>query len=136
MDEQSNSSFIDPSVIEKFNLSCPETIYATTTLDGVKSNIRGFIVSDLEIKGVGKYDWIKLPDLFTNEHIPDTRSEIATKEIVEKHYHIATHSKHFPEIIDPDCNVLLLIGSNCGPAMKTYHQYGDCLLYTSDAADE
>ena len=118
VDEQSISCLIDPSLIDYFNVDCPNVSYILTMLDGIKQNVSGKIVSGFEVRGHYEGEWITLPNMFSNSSIPDTKSEIATKAIVQNHPHIAHLSHKFPEFV-PDYPVLLLVGSNCGPAMAT-----------------
>ena len=48
----------------------------------------------------------------------DTKFEVATSEIIASHPHVSHLANHFDsEALDFD--VLILVGSNCGPAMAT-----------------
>jgi hypothetical protein len=118
IDEQSNTSFIDPKVISFFNLNPPVTNYSMKTMQGVKTNVSGHILDGIEVRGVSEKFWIRLPKLFTNSSIPDTRFEVATAGIVASHPHIAKFAPNFINVIE-NYEVLLLVGSNCGPAMST-----------------
>ena len=120
VDEQSNSSLIDPSVINYLNIKPPKITYSITTLGGVSQNVEGFLVSGLEVKGHTEDQWIKLPDLFSNSSIPDTKSEMATSDIVRAQTHVSRFANRFLDANRLyDYEVLLLVGNNCGPAMAT-----------------
>ena len=118
LDEQSNTSFIDTSLIRFFNLQPPRSDYSITTMQGVSSKVEGCVVSDLEVRGLNQNSWIALPQLFSNDNIPDTRFEVATRSVVSKFPDISHLAKHFMKHVG-NHEVLLLIGSNCGPAMVT-----------------
>lgn len=118
IDEQSNTSLIDPFLINYFGLSPPEIAYSMITLHGVKTNVKGHVVSNLEVKGCNSQKWIKLPNLFSNNCIPDTKFEVATSQSVRAHKHVSHLARHFADSVG-DYEVLLLVGSNCGPAMAT-----------------
>ena len=118
IDEQSNTSLVDPYIITNLNINPPESSYSIITVDGVKSNVKGHLVSGLEVRGINENQWIRLPNLFSNSFIPDTKFEIATSDIVRDHPHVSHLAKHFPNEVS-NYDVLLLVGSNCGPAMST-----------------
>ena len=118
IDEQSNSSFIDKKILDFFNVESYLHDYTLTTMSGFKQHILGRKISDLSIKGVGESRWYLLPDMLTNDSIPNGKDEIATESIVASHEHIAKFAKYFPSI-DEDAEVLLLLGRNCGDVMAT-----------------
>ena len=124
IDEQSNTSLVDPLILQYFSVEAPEVTYKMTTLSGFKTNVSGQIVAGFEVRGVGESKWIKLPNFFSNNPIPNTKFEIATDDVVQRHPHISHLAKHFPGAIDDNCEIMLLIGSNCGPAMYT-EQFGN-----------
>ena len=118
IDEQSNTSFLDHKIIDFLDLSPPETQYFMTTMQGISSYVNGYIVNDLEVRGVYENIWITLPQIFTNDSIPDTRFEVATSSDVIVHPQISHLADNFIKSIGGH-EVLMLIGSNCGPAMAT-----------------
>ena len=76
------------------------------------------VVSGVKVKGVTEKHSITLPDMFTNNFIPDCRQEVASPQIVRAHGHVARFAKNFPKI-DFNTDVSLLIGRDCSQAMKT-----------------
>ena len=118
LDEQSTSSFIDPKVVEHFGLEFQNHNYTLTTLTGLQTRAKGVLATGFRVKGLNEKRSISLPDMFTNEHIPDCRHEVATPEIVRSHHTIAHFAKHFAAR-DNNAEVLILIGRDCGPAMST-----------------
>ena len=118
VDEQSSSSFIDPRAVEFFGLDFPQQEYTLTTLSGLKSSVTGMVVSGVKVRGVTEKHSIALPDMFTNNFIPDCRQEVASPQIVRAHGHVARFAKNFPKI-DFNAEVSLLIGRDCSQAMKT-----------------
>ena len=121
IDEQSNTTFFDPRLIDLLDLNniCEED-YSLNTLSGSQI-VRGSSVSGLRVKGYGGWcDWITLPAALSHPNLPDTRGEIATYEDVISHRHIAHLARHFAHrSSQPDLDVMLLIGTDCGPAMRT-----------------
>ena len=75
-------------------------------------------MSGLRMKGVTEKRSIALPDMWTNEALPDSRSEVASRKTVAAHKHISHYAKFFPDF-DQKAEVFLLIGRDCGPAMAT-----------------
>lgn len=117
IDEQSNASFCDPRVVEYFDLSPVTADYKLTTMTSTTS-VSGYVVNDLQIKGVRSGKWLDLPSLFTNPNLPNTSDEIASPQIVSSHSHIRNFAKHFPDI-DPKLEVMILLGADAGDFMST-----------------
>ena len=118
VDDQSSSSFVDPSVIQFFEMNAPVQDYLLTTLHGSKSKIQGQLVSGLKIRGVGQPRNFTLPDLLTNDFIPDTKSEVASPLLVKKYPHINHLAKYFNKI-DQSAEVLLLLGRDCSEILQS-----------------
>ena len=118
IDEQSSCSFVDPRVKEFFNFSFPVQEYNLTTLSGSSISSHGYIIEGLRVKGVGQKKSIQLPPVYTNEFIPNCKNEVASPSIVSQHNHIAHLSKNFTNP-DSNCDVLVLVGRDCGAAMST-----------------
>ena len=135
IDEQSNNTFVDERIIKMLNIS-PSLVksneYVLTTLEQLKSTIQGSIIDGLEVKGVQKKNWIELPPALTHPGLPDTRSETSDSSIVSKHQHVKRLAKYFPDI-DPNLEVMLLVGTNCGDAMRT-RSYGKTYPFVHDTA--
>ena len=121
IDEQSNNTFIDEKIIDILKVDSSRienNTYTLTTMEQMKSTYDGNLVHDLEVKGIEKKHWILLPPTLTHPAIPDTSAEATDSRVVSQHEHIQHFAKNFPDI-DPTLEVMVLIGANCGPAMKT-----------------
>ena len=135
LDEQSNSTFVDERIIDLLQVPpshVKDNTYTLSTLEQLKSKVEGKLVSGLEVKGLKKSDWIKLPPSLTHPGLPDTRAETSDSSVVQQHPHIKHFAKHFPKI-DSDLEVMLLVGTNCGNAMRT-RCYGDTFPFVHDTA--
>ena len=120
LDEQSTTSFIDPKVVDFFDVDFPVRDYHVRTLVTLDSVVTGKEVSGLKMSGVNvdKPKMISLPSVLTSDFIPNCKEEIATPDIVSQHKHISYLAKKFSPIHE-QAEVLLLVGRNCGPAMRT-----------------
>ena len=119
--EQSNQSFIDQSVLTPLNVHEADhatTGYSICTLTQLSSHVSGSRVTNLKGRGVNKTEWIDLPSVLTHQGLPDTKDKACDQETVGQFPHIAQFAKHFPQI-DLDLPVALLIGTDCGGAMKS-----------------
>ena len=118
IDEQSSCSFVDPHVKDFFNFSYSVQEYNLTILSGSSISSHGYIIEGLRVKGVGQKKSIQLPPVYTNEFIPNCKKEVASPSIVSQHNHIAHLSKNFTNP-ESNCDVLVLVGRDCGAAMST-----------------
>lgn len=118
LDEQSDTSFADPNLLNFFHVDGPKQAFQISTLSGHKYEQRGRIAKGLEIKGVTEPLWFQLPPVFENELIPDTRSEVATPSTVRAHPHVC-HLAHNFSKLEKTAQVFLLIGRDGNNLMKT-----------------
>ena len=135
IDEQSNRTFVDEHALGALKISSENLQphdYKISTLSRTESSIAGAIVDGLEVRGIQKNSWISLPSSLTHPSLPDTREETSSPETVRAHPHLAQYAHNFPQI-DPHLEVILLIGTNCGDAMKT-RCYGSKYPYAHDTA--
>ena len=121
IDEQSSDTFCDNKLMNM--LRVPSSLqhantYRISTMANFVTTFNGLNVSGIEVRGANEKEWITLPSTFTHPSIPDSRDEVATPDIVRAHPHIRKFASKFPEIA-ADHEVLLLIGVNCGAAMRT-----------------
>ena len=135
LDEQSNRTFIDEYALRQLNPPSDlvkKNNYTLTTLspNNLSSSIEGVIADGLEVRGIQKSSWMKLPPTLSHPALPDTRNETSSPRIVKAHKHISKFANCFPEI-DPKLEVVMLIGTNCGEAMKT-RCYGNTYPYVHD----
>lgn len=112
LDDQSSTSFVDPSVIHYFDAPVTSKDYSLITLQGMSTQIRGHVVDNLVIKGINCNQSFKLPPLLTNNAIPNTKNEVASPKDVEAHPHICHLARYFNEI-ENTAQVTLLLGRNC-----------------------
>ena len=82
IDDMSKDTFVDVSIPHRFDLKAPRVSYNLNTLNGVKQNILGQLVSGLQVKGVGQDQWIDLPPALSSEFIPDTTHERAVQLVM------------------------------------------------------
>ena len=117
VDDQSNSTFADPRLLDFFSIKKPTTSYTLTTLSGEKIHREGRIVQGLKVKGMGERQTYRLPTTLENDMIPDTREEVATPEDLEQSGHLAEYAHRFLPV-DKEAEVLLLIGRDAGELMS------------------
>ena len=92
IDEHSNCTLIDPKVIDLLNLKSELHNYSVNTVGGCESVTSGRIVKGLQVSSIRSTNWIDLPDTLTNNSIPNTLSEVASKSLVKKHNKITRYS--------------------------------------------
>ena len=123
LDEQSNASFCDESVMRFFKAEAVQEDYDLSTLND-KLHVKGWTVSGLEVRGFQQTgEYIPLPSLFTHPSLPNTRNEVATSEVVKLHPHIANYASKFPHAT-PEFDVLLLVGADCDHLMASWTYEG------------
>ena len=118
VDEHSNCTLVDPKVPELLGLNSESHNYTVSTVGGCETVYSGRSVGGLIVRGVDKDEWIRLPDVCTNDFIPNTANEVASKDIVSAHHGIKQYAHNFSNI-DSEAEVLILIGRDCGRAMGT-----------------
>ena len=121
IDEQANNTFIDENAVKMLKIpstNIHDNDYHLTTLSNQGFLVQGSVIRGLQVRGIRESTWIDLPPTLTHPNLPDTREETASPTIVRAHSHIAKYASNFPEI-DPNLEVIILIGANCGKAMKT-----------------
>lgn len=118
IDEQSNSTFVDPKVAQHFNVTGPLHDYNIKTLTGAQTMTQGLIIHGLQVKGINERKRYTLQPAATNPFLPDCKDEVATPTTVEAHPHIRNFAKNFPPL-DTKAQVLLLIGRDSGFCMLT-----------------
>ena len=110
IDECSTKSFCTSSLLDSLKAKFPTLHYDLHTLSGTKTRILGRCATGLKIRGVLSDQVLELPELWENNYIPDTKSEVATKDIVSK-TSAAAYAQNFPPF-DKNAEVSLLIGRN------------------------
>ena len=107
--------------------------YVLTTLEQLRSTIQISIINGLEVKGVQNKNWIELPPARTHPGLPDSRSQaFDSSTVISEHQNVKKLAKYFPNI-DPNLEAMLLVGTNCGDAMRT-RSYGKTYLIVHDTA--
>ena len=117
IDEQSNSSFIDPRAVRILHLEGSEHEYTLTTMTDFKTTQKGMIVEGMQVKGLSESVAYDLPPLYSKS-VPGSKEHVASPAIVKTHKHIAGLSNNFLEV-DPCVDIMLLIGSDGGELMRT-----------------
>ena len=88
LDTCSQGTFVTDDLLKKLGLSGVRTSINIKTLNGdkkVKSSlIEGLMVSKQPLSKDKKIQWVKLPKLYSREHIPVDSAEIATPEKLKK----------------------------------------------------
>ena len=123
IDEQSNSSFIDPKLADQLGVTGPTTEISLTTMTGYRCKTSGKVIEGLSVQGVGETVSYDLPPLTTIDSIPNCKNEVASPKCVEMFSHISQYSKFFLDV-DPKAEVLALIGQDGKKILKT-ECYGD-----------
>ena len=117
VDEQSNASFCDQSVVDFFDPPTFAEDYSIITMNGCEK-VQGVSVPGISIKGAQETQSHPLPPIFTHPNLPDTTAEVATRDVVKAHPHIASLARHFPKYVG-EYPTLLLIGADCGSLMRS-----------------
>jgi len=121
IDDMSNASYISEKVLDQLNLTGVETRYMLTTMESLKSEHTGTVVSGLWIRGVSKDKYYSLPNLTSSAFIPGSIYEVGTPKMVESIPHLSRYAGKFSEL-DVGCEPLMLIGRDSGDLIKsTYH---------------
>lgn len=121
LDDQSNRSLAWSEFFDLFNLTGSDSPYTLRTCVGVTemSGRRGtgFIAQPLD----GRLS-VPLPTLIECNHMPDDRSEIPTPEAAKHHSHLKPIAHLIPEL-DPDAQILLLLGQDVLQVHKVRYQF-------------
>lgn len=121
VDEQACQTFADEKLVTELSLRPPRVEYSLETLAGLKTHVRGHELSGLQIRNPREDFWFELPVAYTGSHLPDTRAERATKQIVECLPSVA----HLAELFEDEDEVpetLLLVGLDMSLAFNTYSE--------------
>ena len=117
LDDHSNLSYVDPAVVDYFDLDCPTVDYYLGTLTSLRTKTEGTIVSELEIQGVGENSRYRIKNLIANPNIPNSKQEVASPDLVRSLPHIAHLADNFNPI-DDNAEVLILLGRRCSDLIK------------------
>ena len=117
VDECSNSTLVDESVVEYFGRRFPIQEFSIGFADQTCIKTNGYVVQGLRVRGVRESECIEIPEALSQPVIADTRAEVATPNIVAQFPHSARYAHNFPP--KENARVLLLIGRNCGRALST-----------------
>ncbi|XP_073714092.1 uncharacterized protein [Misgurnus anguillicaudatus] len=120
LDEQSNRSLARTEFFEDFQIKGSSFPYSLKTCAGLKETTgrraSGYIVESLD-KSVS----LRLPTLLECNQIPNVRSEIPTSDAAHHFSHLRDIADEIPAL-DPDANILLLIGRDLIRVHKVRHQ--------------
>ena len=120
LDTCSQGTLVTDDLLKKLGLSGVRSSININTLNGnkkVKSSlIEALMVS---IQSLSKYkiiQWVKLPKLYSREHIPVDSAETATPEKLKSWRYLDSIAKYIAR--DDKVSVDLLIGANCIQALE------------------
>ena len=120
LDACSQGTFVSDDLLKKLGLSGARRSINITTLNDNKklklSLIEGFMVSKQPLSDDKRIQWIKLPQLYSREHIPVDSVEIATPEKLKKCRYLDSIAKEIAR--DDKVSVDLLIGANFIQALE------------------
>ena len=83
-DDQSSGTFADPSLFAELGLDLPLADCSLHTLSGEKYHQKLQVAHNLVVRGVRSSRSFTLPKVYENQMIPDTKSEVATPEVVSR----------------------------------------------------
>ena len=119
IDEQANNTLVDNKVVKYFGCNFPTQEFSLQfASQNCEMTTKGMIVEGLQVRGVLEPEIIGIPHALSCPDISDTRSEVATPSAVMKNKFICQFSDRFPNF-NPEAEVLLILGRNCGRAMAT-----------------
>ena len=117
LDNFSQGSFVKTNLFEVLKVSGIQTSVTIKTLNGDYKHST-IAVDSLEVTNVDeeKGEWMKLPRVFSQDHLPAESNEIATGDNIQKWeylHKIISKMKNFDGL-----DVQLLIGANCLKALE------------------
>lgn len=123
IDEQSTTSFVDPYVLDFFGIASENYDYTLSTLLKHCAKVQGRKVTGLSVSEAGQDSFYLLPEMLSNDSIPDTREEMATREDVRRLPHLVHLANKFKEVEEKH-RMLLLIGRDASKLLhsKCYGQ--------------
>ena len=107
LDTCSQGTFVADDLLKKLGLSGVRTSKVKVKL----SLIEGLMVSKQPLSKDKRIQWVKLPKLYSREHMPVDSAEIATPEKLKKWRYLDSIAKDIAR--DEKVSVDLLIGANC-----------------------
>ena len=112
LDTCSQGTFVADDLLKKLALSGVRT----STVKVKLSLIEGRMVSKQPLSKDKRIQWVKLPKLYSREHMPVDSAEIATPEKLKKWRYLDSIAKDIAT--DDKVSVDLLIGANCIQALE------------------
>ena len=100
------------------HINAPNYSYSLKTLSGYETNVPGKQVDGLQVCGIKQGCWFGLPKVLTNAWIPNSKNEVATPALIEKHHHLKHLRQNFPNF-EEKIPVLMLLGADSGEVMHT-----------------
>lgn len=114
LDPGSTATFITSALMNSLNMQGSKTNILLRTM-GQEKLVQSHCLTGLEISEWGKTNFIELPEVYTQESIPVSRSNIPRQQDIEKWEHLNAVS--IPEL---DAEVGLLIGTNAAMLMEPW----------------
>ena len=116
LDPQSDACFAKASVLESMGVVGEETNLELSTMAG-KARMKTSVVNGLTIESLETGSKIELPRIFARDDIPIDRKLIPRKNTVQSWRHLTDVASDLPDYYQ-DADIGLLIGLNCGRALK------------------
>jgi len=121
LDEQSNRSLAKTELLGHLDIRAGAAPYVLKTCSGVMET-SGRRATKLIVESMDGNVQIPLPTLIECDMMPDDRSEIPSPEIAHHYPHLKPVANKIPAI-DPDTDILLLIGRDLLQVHKVRKQY-------------
>ena len=121
LDNCSQGTFVDESLVSRFNTKLEETDLSVNTLNGTETSTSKIVVG-LQVRGVKSESssWIKLPKTYTRVNLPIDVKEAPTAESIQKWPHLKNVRDKLVSSneIFSGMKVGILIGGNCPKAVE------------------
>ena len=118
VDIQARQTFATNDLVEALDTGSTAHEYNLETVAGFSTYIKGGRVSGLQVQSARGGPWYDLPPVLLGSHVPDSRAERATRDVVECLPNLQ-YLAHLFEPEMPDVATMLLIGSNARKLMRS-----------------
>ena len=122
LDDQSNCSLGSSKLFDFFNEKGPVYDYSLLSCAG-RTQLSGRRATGFSVQSLDGQRTIDIPLLIECNDIPSNRDEIPAPDIIRQHPHLVDIASLIPQI-DPEADILLLIGRDCPSA---HHVFSQCV---------
>ncbi|XP_072010850.1 uncharacterized protein [Engystomops pustulosus] len=120
LDDQSNKSLARSTFFDIFNIKGPSSPYSLKTCAGTVETA-GRRATGYTIESIDGRTSLTLPTIIECNQIPDNRSEIPTPDVAKHQPHLK-HIAHLIPKLDPQAQIILLLGRDILQVHKPRHQ--------------